>query len=208
MNSRASPRAASSRSYNGNFSRSRRPANPATTSSGKRIERENRMKVSSKAAAAVSGLLLSIGGAWVLAQAPPAAGAAPAGPTPAERAIEYRQAVYKVVAGNFGPLAQVAQGKAEFKSETATRQAARLAQIATFVGDAYPDISKEGKTRALPAVWSNRKEFDQLVQDFAAHPGTRAEGAENSSSAGEELKAAVAAVGNDCKSCHDKFRSR
>jgi cytochrome c556 len=32
--------------------------------------------------------------------------------------------------------------------------------------------------------------------------------AENSSSAGDEFKAAVAAVGNDCKTCHDKFRSK
>lgn len=145
------------------------------------------------------------------AQTPPTAGAAPAapaGPTPSERAIEYRQAVYKIVAGNFGPLSQAAQGKVDFKSDAVTKQAARLAQIATFVGDAYPDISKDGKTRALPAVWTNRKEFDQLVSDFVAHTRTLAEVAENSSSAGEELKSAVATVGNDCKSCHDKFRAK
>ena len=152
--------------------------------------------------------LIFVGAATVVAQTPPAPGAAPAGPTPAERAIEYRQAVFKIVAGNFGPLSQVAQGKAEFKPEVAVKQATRLSQIATFVGDAYPDISKEGKTRALPAIWSNRKEFDQIVADFAAHTKTLAEVVENSSSAGEELKAAVAAVGNDCKACHDKFRSK
>ena len=152
--------------------------------------------------------LIFVGAATVMAQTPPAPGAAPAGPTPAERAIEYRQAVYKVVAGNFGPLSQVAQGKAEFKSESATKQATRLSQIATFVGDAYPDISKEGKTRALPAIWTNRKEFDQIVADFATHTKTLADVVENSSSAGDELKAAVAAVGNDCKACHDKFRSK
>jgi cytochrome c556 len=154
--------------------------------------------------------LLAVSGALVsaVAQTPPPPGAAPAGPTPAERAIEYRQAVYKIVAGNFGPLSQVAQGKAEFKGETATRQAARLAQIATFAGDAFPEISKEGKTRALPAIWSNRREFDQILQDFTSHTRTLAEVVENSSSAGEELKAAVAAVGNDCKACHEKFRSK
>ena len=152
--------------------------------------------------------LIFVGAATVVAQTPPAPGAAPASPTPAERAIEYRQAVFKIVAGNFGPLSQVAQGKAEFKPEVAVKQATRLSQIATFVGDAYPDISKEGKTRALPAIWSNRKEFDQIVADFAAHTKTLAEVVENSSSAGEELKAAVAAVGNDCKACHDKFRSK
>jgi cytochrome c556 len=156
-------------------------------------------------------MLATTAGSVAVAQTPnpaPAASAAPAGPTPAERAIEYRQAVYKIVAGNFGPLSQVAQGKAEFKAEAVGKQASRLAQIATFVGDAYPDISKEGKTRALPAVWTNRKEFDQLVADLGTHTKNLADVAENSSSAGDEFKAAVAAVGNDCKSCHEKFRAK
>jgi cytochrome c556 len=142
-----------------------------------------------------------------VAQTPPAP-AAPAGPTPAERAIEYRQAVYKIVAGNFGPLGQVAQGKAEFKAETVAKQASRVAQIATFAPDAFPDFSKEGKTRALPAIWTDRKGFDALMADFVTHAKTLAEVAENSSSAGDEFKAAVAAVGNDCKTCHEKFRSK
>jgi len=155
---------------------------------------------------AVSALVVAAGISH--AQTPPPAAAASGGPSPADRAIEYRQAVYKIVAGNFGPLTQAAQGKAEFKADVAARQASRLAQIATFVGDSYPDISKEGKTRALPAIWSNRKEFDQLVQDLVNHTKTLSDVTENSSSAGEEFKTAVAAVGNDCKACHDKFRSK
>jgi cytochrome c556 len=157
--------------------------------------------------AACAALLAITAAGVALAQTPPAGAASP-GPTPAERAIEYRQAVFKIVSGNFGPLSQAAQGKAEFKPETATRQAARLAQIATFIGDAHSDISKEGKTRALPAIWSNRKEFDQIAADFAAHARSLAEVTENSSSAGEEFKGAVAQVGNDCKSCHEKFRAK
>lgn len=150
-------------------------------------------------------LLVSATCGLALAQTPPAA--PPPGPTPAERAIEYRQAVYKVVAGNFGPLAQVAQGKAEFKPDVARRQATRLAQIATFVGDSYPDISKEGKTRALPAIWTNRAEFDQLVADFGAHTRKLAEVVEKGE-AGPDFQAAVTAVGGDCKACHEKFRAQ
>jgi cytochrome c556 len=152
-------------------------------------------------------LLLGGSCALSLAQTRPPAPAAPA-PTPAERAIEYRQAVYKVVAGNFQPLAQIAQGKADFKEDTAARQAERLARIVTFVGDAFPDISKDGKTRAKPEIWSKRSEFDQIVKDFGLHTQTLAEVTANSSSAGDEFKAAVASVANDCKTCHDKFRSK
>ena len=165
------------------------------------------MFVSKSRATVAIALAASVCGI-ALAQTPPPAAAPAAGPTPAERAIEYRQAVFKIVSGNFGPLSQVAQGKAEFKSESATKQALRLSQIATFVSDSVPEVSKEGKTRALPAIWTNRKEFDQIAADFVTHTKTLAEVAENSSSAGEEFKAAVAAVGNDCKSCHDKFRSK
>jgi cytochrome c556 len=169
------------------------------------------MKKPTRRMRALTLATLLLGGATLgvaMAQTPPTAPGAASGPTPAERAIEYRQAVYKIVAGNFGPLSQTAQGKAEFKAEVATRQAARLSQIATFVHDAFPDISKEGKTRALPAIWTNRQEFDRLAQDFVTHSKTLADVTENSSSAGEEFKAAVAAVGNDCKACHDKFRSK
>jgi cytochrome c556 len=166
------------------------------------------MKLNHKTGAILTGAFLMAATAFAQTPPPAAPGTAAPQPTPAERAIEYRQAVYKIVAGNFQPLAQAAQGKAEFKPEAAARNATRLAQIATFVGDSYPDISKEGKTRALPAIWTNRAEFDALVKDFVAHSKTLAEVTENSSSAGEEFKAAVAAVGNDCKSCHDKFRSK
>jgi cytochrome c556 len=148
------------------------------------------------------------GASWILSLAAVAAAQTPPAPTPAERAIEYRQAVYKVVAGNFGPLAQVAQGKAEFKADAAGKSAARLAQIATFVGDAYPDISKDGKTRALPEVWTNRTEFDALVKDFVTHTAALARISQTATSASDEYKAAVGAVGNDCKSCHEKFRSK
>src|SRR5689334_12147625 len=106
---------------------------------------KSRAAIGAACAAAVCGI--------ALAQTPPPA-AAPAGPTPAERAMEYRQSVFKIVAGNFGPQSQIAQGKAEFKAETVQKQALRLSQIATFVSDSFPDVSKEGKTRALPAIWS------------------------------------------------------
>ena len=50
-------------------------------------------------------------------------------PSPADKAIEYRQAVFKIVAGNFGPLAQSAQGKIELQPAAARKHAERLAAI-------------------------------------------------------------------------------
>jgi len=128
--------------------------------------------------------------------------------TPAEKAIEYRQAVFKVVAGNFGPLAQSAQGKLELQPAAARQYAERLAQIAQFAGDAFPDISREGKTRARPDIWSNRAEFDQLLKDLNDATRSLAAVTANAAAKPEDFKAAVGAVGNSCKSCHDKFREK
>jgi cytochrome c556 len=129
-------------------------------------------------------------------------------PTPAEKAIEYRQAIYKVVAGNFGPLAQNAQGKLELQPGAARQYAERLAAIADFTRDAFPDISKEGKSRAKPSIWSERAEFDQLLNDFNDATRALATVTAKADAKPEDFKAAVGTVGNTCKGCHDKFREK
>ena len=129
-------------------------------------------------------------------------------PTPAERAIQYRQAVFKVVAGNFGPLAQSAQGKAEVSPEAARKLGERLAAISGFVPDAFPDISKEGETKAKPEIWSDRAEFDKLASEFGTAARALAAVTAKADAKPEDFKAAVGAVGNTCKGCHDKFRAK
>ena len=128
--------------------------------------------------------------------------------TPAEKAIEYRQAVFKVVAGNFGPLAQNAQGKLELQPAAVRQYASRLAAIAEFTPDAFPEISREGKTRAKPEIWANRAEFDKLLKDLNDATRSLAGVTANASAKPEDFKAAVGAVGNTCKGCHDKFREK
>jgi cytochrome c556 len=146
---------------------------------------------------------LATGAAWcatALAQAP--------APTPAERAIEYRQSVFRIVSGNFGPLAQIAQGKVPFDPAKARRNADLLAAISAFLEDAHPEISKEGKTRAKPQIWTNRAEFNRRVADFGEHTRALALITARSDSATDEFKAAIGTVGNDCKGCHDNFRTK
>jgi cytochrome c556 len=161
------------------------------------------------------------------AQAPPAgappggAGGPPAGgggdgmgagmqmPSPADQAINYRKALYTVLSGNFSPLGGVLQGRAEFNGATAPRQAERAAQIAAMLIDAYPDISKTGNTKAKAEIWSNRAEFDKLNKSLADHTAALAAVLKkDSKSASAEFKTAATAVAQDCKDCHDKFRSK
>lgn len=129
-------------------------------------------------------------------------------PTPAEKSIQYRQAVFKVIAGNFGPLAQSAQGKLDLPPEAARKYALRLAAIADFARDAFPDISRDGETKAMPEIWTNRAEFDKLADDLTTATRSLATVTANASVRPDDFKAAVGAVGNACKACHDQFRNK
>jgi cytochrome c556 len=152
--------------------------------------------------ASVVGAIL-VGAAF--AQSPPPGG----GPSPAERAIEYRQAVYTLIGGNFGPIAGMVQGRVPFNGADALKRAQRLASLATFLDDAFPEISKEGKTKAKPEIWTDRAEFDNIVSDLGKDTAALAATlSKDNSSVTPEFKAAVATLGNDCKTCHDKFRAK
>lgn len=157
----------------------------------------HRARVSGKAFVTLA-LLGAVSG-FVLAQG---------APSPAEKAIAYRQAVFKVVAGNFGPIAQKAQGKAELSPADTTKYAARLAEIAEFTRDAFPEVSKDGPTKAKPEIWSDRAEFDKLVEDLVSKTSALSAVAARTNATPDELKAAVGGVGNACKSCHDKYREK
>ncbi len=155
--------------------------------------------------AAISTLLLSAISVTAFAQAP-AAGAPPQ-KTPAERAIEYRQALYTVLAGNWGPVGQMVAGRMPFNGPEAAKRAARAAQIAAMAVDAYPDVSKTGKTEAKPEIWTDRAEFDKLNKNLADHTAALAALLAKDATASDAFKAAATAVANDCKACHDKFRA-
>jgi cytochrome c556 len=129
-------------------------------------------------------------------------------PTPAERAIDYRKAVFKVIAGNFGPLAQNAQGKLELPAGAANKYAQRLAAVADFPRDAFPDISREGDTKARPEIWTDKAEFEKLLNDLGTTAKALAAVTAKADAKPDDFKAAVGAVGNACKACHDKVRAK
>jgi cytochrome c556 len=69
----------------------------------------------------------------------------------------------------------------------------------------FPEGSDKGeKTRALPAIWKNKKDFDdwgkQLQEDTQKAQAAAAGGADS-------MKTALADVGKTCKGCHDDYRA-
>lgn len=127
--------------------------------------------------------------------------------TPGERAVEYRQSLMTVLAGNFGPVFAMASGRMPFNAAMASKDAERTAFIASMAVDAFPAISNgAGKTKAKPNIWTDQASFQKHVQELI----DRTNALETAAKSGDlaSIKTAANAVGQSCKGCHDDFRAK
>lgn len=136
-----------------------------------------------------------------------AAGAILAAPQRSKQELEvdYRQGLYAVIGGNFGPLGAMAQGKAPFNAAEAQKRAERVAFLAPMLKEAFPaDSNGVAHTSAKPEIWTNAAEFDQALQAFIDKSAALATAAKTGDP--EKIKTATEETGKTCKACHDKFR--
>ena len=70
------------------------------------------------------------------------------------------------------------------------------------VGALFPDSSKTGDTRALPAIWEKRSDFQAAVQKFGKDVADNLDKVKTL----DGLKAAMPVVGKNCADCHQAFR--
>jgi len=133
--------------------------------------------------------------------------AAPPGPpSPATQAINVRKAVFTLIGSNFKPVGEVLQGRASYESADVPKSASRVAFLAGLLNEAFPDNSASGDTKARPEIWSNRADFDKRVKDFQDHSAALVQVAAREKSGSDAFKAAAAAVGQDCKGCHENYK--
>jgi cytochrome c556 len=129
-------------------------------------------------------------------------------PNLARQAIENRKAVFTLIGNNFRPIAEILRGNATYESADVSKYSTRVAFLTNLLPEAFPDVSKSGDTQAKPEVWSSRPDFDKRVKDFSDHAvglsRVIAQGGGNS----DAFKAAARAVAQDCKGCHDNYRSK
>ena len=55
-------------------------------------------------------------------------------------------------------------------------------------------------------MWSDHADFDKKLKDFQAHAADPAEVNAKEKGATDAFKAAVAALAQDCKGCHDTYK--
>ena len=112
-------------------------------------------------------------------------------PEQAAKVTQTRQAVLKVI---------------DWDQEAFALRARRVAWMTTMIRDAFrPDTSSfDVQTEALPVIWEDFGEFETLAANLEASAAKLAE----SAGAGDETatKAAFAAMVDDCRACHDRFR--
>ena len=109
-----------------------------------------------------------------------------------------------------GPLFGMAKGDIDYDADMARTYAAALNTVATIEGGAmWPPGSDngayEGKTDALPEIWSTYPEVANKGQALAEAAAALAEVAGDGLDA---LRAKIGAVGQACKGCHDDFRAQ
>lgn len=131
-------------------------------------------------------------------------------PTPAERAAaatETRQAVFKLLGYNMGPISAMARGNREFDAAIAERNARRIADLAPMIPElfqAFDTREFDVETEALPEIWEEMDEFEQRARDLVEAANTFADIAAR----GDRMETigAVREFGSNCGDCHDQFR--
>jgi cytochrome c556 len=122
----------------------------------------------------------------------------------ADAAIQYRQAVMVVQQFHLGRIFAMANGRMPFDPKVVMDDANVLATIDVLPFVAFGPGTDKGNTNALPAVWSERAKFDaaaKQMQDEVAKLVTASKTGNI-----DQVKVAVGAAAQSCKSCHDNFR--
>jgi cytochrome c556 len=134
------------------------------------------------------------------------AGAASAQMKP-EVLVKQRQAAMTLIGKYWGPIAGMASGKVSpYNADVVSRNATYLENLAQMPWDGFHENTKGEKSRALPAVWSEKAKFDELTQRLQSETAKLGQVARAKDEAG--VKQQYAAVGKVCGACHENFREK
>ncbi len=113
-----------------------------------------------------------------------------------------RKALMKRNNDNAALLVKMMRGQEPFDAAKVDEALAQWADTGEKFPSLFPDNTKDGDTRATPAVWEKRAEFNALAARFAKNSKDNRGKAKNA----DDVKAIVALIGKDCGDCHETFR--
>ncbi len=123
-----------------------------------------------------------------------------------EQLVKQRQAAMTLQGKYFGPLGAMAQGKAPYNAELVAHNAAFLDVLAKMPWDGFAPSTKDVKSAALPAVFTDTAKFKE-AQERSQREISKLVAVSKS---GDEaaVKAQLGAVGKSCGGCHENFREK
>jgi cytochrome c556 len=132
-------------------------------------------------------------------------------PTPEEalqKAVETRQAVFKLIDFN----AQQVMGmlkKVPFDAATAQKVGGRIEALAPMISETFATDTRKAtsvKTKAREGIWTNMADF-KAKNDDLVKAGQALSAAAKTGDKGATMKAIVG-VGKACSGCHDNYRDK
>jgi cytochrome c556 len=117
--------------------------------------------------------------------------------------VATREAGMKATGANAGAIKKALDAGADLTA--LAPKAEEIAAWGTKIPSMFPPGSGVGKTRALPAIWTDKADFDKHAGDLSAAAGKLviALKANDATAA----KAAFAATGAVCAACHRSYRA-
>ena len=125
----------------------------------------------------------------------------------AANATSTRQAVFKLLGFNMGPIGGMAKEVVEFDAALAERNARRIAALAPMIPELLAAMDTrefDVETLALPLIWDNMGEFGDAANKLVDAANSFADVAAGGDRA--TTLEAVRSLGGACGDCHDRFR--
>ena len=141
-----------------------------------------------------AGLAVALLSGEALAQAKP------------ETLVKQRQSAMTLIGKYWGPMAGMMQGKIPYDVKVIQRNAGFLDNLSRMPWDGFAESTKDVKSAALPAIWSDNAKFaeaaDRLQNEASKLYAVSRSGDEAA------VKAQIGAVGKACGGCHESFRQK
>ena len=118
--------------------------------------------------------------------------------------IQQRRKLFKTMDAGIDEMADMLRAKKPFDLAYVQKALRETASDAKMLKTMFPEDSKVGETRALPAVWEQKARFDGLFDDFIKVSDAAATTVTDEVSFKTEMPKVFAT----CKACHDDFRAR
>jgi cytochrome c556 len=123
-----------------------------------------------------------------------------------ETLVKQRQAAMTLQGKYWGPLGGMASGKVPYDAAVVARNAAYLDVLSKLAWDGFNPNTKDVKSAALPAVYTDTAKFKEAQDHFQSEVSKLVA----VSKGGDEgaVKAQLNAVNKTCGGCHESFREK